>query len=99
DLQVGLHSLSGPVDVYLAIHAPVLDPNTFFIIKPDNSVQPHTEGIVPWRSATEGPLSLSLYGPVPIEGLAAGTYYFYAVVLPHGAPGGYYLWQTSFTVP
>jgi hypothetical protein len=96
-LQIALPRFTGPVDVYLALSAPALDPNNIYLILPDSSIQPlSTVGLVPWKASTIGPINESLFGDIPVNLLPVGTYTLYLVVTPANNFSDYYLWTTYF---
>ncbi|HDL15011.1 MAG TPA: hypothetical protein ENH28_02465, partial [Euryarchaeota archaeon] len=96
-IQVGLNQFAGPVDIYLGIYAPAIDPN-IWIIKPDLSLQPVSDGLVPWKAGTTGPINESLYGDILASGLPQGIYYLYLAVTPAGSIERFFLWETYFTI-
>ncbi|MEM7827921.1 MAG: DUF1566 domain-containing protein, partial [Candidatus Aenigmatarchaeota archaeon] len=97
-LRVSLPEFISPVDVYLAIYAPVIDPN-IWMIKPDLTLQPVSMGLIKWRENTIGPINEALYGDISISGLPHGTYNLYIAVTPSGNLENFYLWSTYFIVP
>jgi len=98
-LRVSLAEFSGPVDIYLGIYAPSIDPN-IWLIKPDLNLQPLSEGLVPWKVNTTGPIDDPLYGDIPVSSLPEGDYYpfLYIEVAPSGSTSAYYLWMTYFAI-
>ncbi|HDL15010.1 MAG TPA: DUF1566 domain-containing protein [Euryarchaeota archaeon] len=97
-IQIGLNQISGPVDIYLAIYAPEVDPDNIYLITSD-TIQPLSEGLVPWKANTTGPIDDTLFGNIPISGLPLGTYNLYLAVTPAGTMDSYYLWATYFVIP
>jgi Divergent InlB B-repeat domain len=98
-LQVSFPQFSAPVDIYLGIYAPGIDPNVW-IIKPDLSLQPASNGLVKWKENTTGPINEDLYVDIPISTLSSGTYNLAALVTPAGNSSfdAYYLWATNFII-
>lgn len=86
------------VDIYLGIHAQAVS-SEVFIIQPDNSLSPASQGVIPWRENTRGPFDESLYGHIPVNSLAYGTYDLYVVVTPSGSMNDFYLWHAVFDIP
>jgi hypothetical protein len=100
-LQIGFGLFSGPVDVYVGIYAPSIDPDHVYILMPDNvTLQPMTSStaLTPWVAGTLGNISKSVFGTIPVSALPAGTYSFYLVVTPAGSLDSYYFWTTAIDV-
>jgi hypothetical protein len=96
-MRIGLMEFSGPVDVYFGIYAPTVDAEVF-ILRADNTLQRLSDGLVPWKSTTMGPIDESLFGTVSLSTLPPDTYTFYLLVTPAGSTASYYLWSTSLQV-
>jgi len=97
-LQVVLPQFDGPVDVYCALQAPSVNPETF-LINSDLSLSTLSSGLVKWKDNVTTPIEESLYGIIPVKGLPPGTYYVYLMVTPHADLGKYTLYSTSFLIP
>jgi hypothetical protein len=97
-LHLGLNAFLGPVDLYFAIHMPDLDPANLYILTPNQTLQPHSEGIVPWKSNVSHSTDDTLFGDIPVSLLPASTYIFYLGATPSGQgfSGGFCLWSTVF---
>jgi hypothetical protein len=99
-LQVGIPTLAGPADVYLALFAEAIDPDNVYLITTGNTIQTLADGFDPWKANTTGPISEALFGNIDLTALPAATYLlFVAITSASGDLSAYYLWQTSFTVP
>lgn len=98
-LKVGFPQFSSPVDIYLALYAPAIDPNIWMITS-GLGLQPVSAGLVKWRESTVGPIDEALYGDITLAFLALplGTYNVYAAVTPAMSLSVYYLWQTHFVI-
>ncbi|MBA4374142.1 MAG: hypothetical protein C0402_14930 [Thermodesulfovibrio sp.] len=94
-IQVGFEAFDGPVDIYLGIAAPKIDPDNVYLVIPGNSVQPVSQGIVPWKTNISGPLNEGIFGDIPVSALPPGPYYFYLAVTPAGSLNSYYVWETQ----
>jgi hypothetical protein len=101
-LNVMVPQYLAPVDAYLMIYVPELDPANFYLIGPDNALRPLSAGLVAWREgltagAFEWPRqSYGGFGlPIP-----PGTYYFGLIVASEGSnlSGPYHFWVTNVTV-
>jgi hypothetical protein len=95
-MAVQLEAFSGPVDIYLGLYIPSLDPNNIYIFKEDNSLQTLAQGLVPWKKNVTGAVSEKLFGDIPVSNLPAGTYSLCLLITPAGSSNTYYLWVTSF---
>lgn len=96
DLRVGFSPFSAPVDIYLALYAPMFDSSNYYIVTPGSALQAFSRvGLIPWRTGVTGPIDESLFGPMASSGLPAGKYYIYVLVTPSGTLSPYYLWQTD----
>lgn len=103
DLQIGLPPFAGPVDVYLALYAPAINPGEIYLIVPAPSgytLAPLSSGLVPWEAAVTDPAFQSFFGSVPLSVLPRGSYSLGTLVTPAGASNltNYYFWVSSFTV-
>ena len=94
-LKVEFDQFPGPVDIYLAFYASAMGPD-IWLITPGPVLQSISKGIVPWKSATTGPIDEALFGEIPMSTLPAVTYNFYVLVSPPGSRESYNLWTTSF---
>jgi fibronectin type 3 domain-containing protein len=97
-LQVALPQFDGPVDVYCALQAPSVNPETF-LINSDLSLSALSSGLVKWKDNVTTPIEESLYGIIPVKDIPPGTYYVYLMVTPHEDLGKYTLYSTSFLIP
>ncbi|HWR88774.1 MAG TPA: choice-of-anchor Q domain-containing protein [Dissulfurispiraceae bacterium] len=100
-LSVDVGPLSNPVDVYIAaaylgIAAPP-QPD-IFILKPDNTFQNSSVGVVPWKTGITEAVE-ALTGNIPITSLPSGFYRFYVAVTPVDSTSTYYIWETGFFIP
>jgi subtilisin family serine protease len=97
NVRVGLYAFAGPVDIYVAVYAPAVDPANYYILTPNDKLKPvSTEGLVPWKNNVTGPLDESLFGEILDSRLPVATYYVYLIVTPPGSSDTYYMWSTSF---
>jgi hypothetical protein len=97
-LNIGLNQFTGPVDIYLALSAPAIDPNNIYLITP-NGFQPLSAGLFPWKQNVTAAIDEKLFGDIQISSLPTGTYYFYLLVTPAGNLNNYYLWSTDLVIP
>jgi hypothetical protein len=99
-LQVNLGPFEGPVDLYLAIFIPDVDPVSTFILKPDMTLQKHEDGIIPWKTNVEGSVSETLFVETPASFLPASTYHVYLAATHAGKDfsSSYCVWSTRYEV-
>jgi Regulator of chromosome condensation (RCC1) repeat len=99
-IELGMAGFNGPVDIYFGVFMPALDPVNIWILKHDTTFQPHSSGIVPWKTSITNPTSELLFNEIPIAVFAQGTYYVYLAATPAGKgfSGSFYLWMTEFEV-
>ncbi len=102
NLQASLADFQSKVDIYIALYAPTLDPQNFYLITPGNGVQRLQDGVIPWRSGTFGNIANETIFSFPASSLPLGFYTAYFLVIPSGLPitasVPFYLWETSFTI-
>lgn len=98
-LRISPSQCSGPVDVYFGVYAPSVAPDHVFILRPDCTLRPLSEGLVPWKANLTVDLDEILSGDVPTADLLPSIYYVYFVVTPAGRTDSCYFWQTSFVIP
>jgi hypothetical protein len=99
-LHVSLEAFSGPVDIYLGVYMPDVDPLNILILRSNNRFQSHLDGVVPWKENATGPVDEGLFGDISTSSLPAGTYEIYLGVTPTGQDfsGPFYLWKTGFEI-
>jgi hypothetical protein len=101
NLVIGLNRFAGPVDIYLAIYLPSIDPGHFYIFNPDGTLKPLIAGndLVAWQTSVENDINISLFGQgVPLWTLPTGIYNFYLLVSPHQSLSVFYFWATAVTI-
>jgi hypothetical protein len=67
-------------------------------LKEDATLQKLSDGFLPWKPATIGPIDEPLFGNISVSALPLGAYTLYLAVTPAGNTASYYLWSTSFTI-
>ncbi len=99
-VEIKLENPSGAYDAYLALQAPALDPNEFFMLGQDGTFYPFSQsGLVKWKQSATGKIEEKPFGDFPVSLLPGGTYNFNFMLTPAGSRDAYYLWQTSFSAP
>ena len=97
-VQNGWDPFINAVDIYFGLSAPAIGPD-LFILKPDNTFQPVSEGLIPWRENVKEDVQGTLFGEIPSSLLPTGTYTLYLLISPTGTVATYYLWSTTFLLP
>ena len=88
-----------PVDLYVALYAPAIDPLNVYLIKPDLSLQPLSQGLAAWQTNAAGSVNQKLYGDLPASFFPSGTYTLALLATASGDPSRFYLWVTAFAIP
>ncbi len=98
-VRAGFAKRSDPVDIYMALYVPALDPNVY-IVKPDNTVHPASKGIVAWKKNVTGIIDETPFGTLATSQFPKTTYFLGILVAPAGdtSLSKYYLWATSFAI-
>ncbi len=109
-LQIGIGEFSGPVDIYVGIYAPAINPDYIYILMPDNVTLQHVplnsltpNGTLqlssvtfsPWMANTSGNIDETVLRSMAVSSLPQGTYSLYLLVTPAGSLSSYYLWKTT----
>jgi glucose/arabinose dehydrogenase/plastocyanin len=95
NIEIGLNQFAGPVDVYLAVFAPSLNPE--ILVLTPSGLQPLSAGLTPWLQSTTGPLAVALLQSFPLSALPQGSYTFFLAAAPPADTSVFYLWMTGFT--
>ena len=94
-LEIGLGQFSDPVDIYLALYAPAIDPNLLIVTPAGLS----SSNLAPLFPGTLGNFFVLFFQDIPVSALPPGAYAFYLAVTPAGSFSHFYIWGTSFTRP
>lgn len=97
-LRIGLPAFSGPVDLYVGIMAPAIDPFHLYIVNPNGQLVVFETQLIAWKTAVTQPVDEFLFGDIPISALPPGQYHCYLLASPAGSLSSYYLWHTFFVV-
>lgn len=98
-LAIALNRFSGPVDIYVLLFMPSVDPNNVYEFTSWGALQPLSTGLSPLVPNTVGPLELGIIElPKPI--LPQGEYLFAVMVTPAGDTSltKFYVWITSISL-
>lgn len=102
-LELSIGKFSSPVDVYLALYAPGIDPVNIYLIRSDYMLQPLFFGFVKFKENTTS-VNERLFSDIPSSSLPSGNYQIYFLITPAGANmatgdiSSYYLYETNFTI-
>ncbi len=95
--QVTVGQFSNPMDMYLTVYAPEVDPFNIYLMHPDGTLQPVSSGVMPWMSGVTSVDQTAIN--MPTSGLAKGTYTVGLMAMPSGGNmSAYYMWKTYFVV-
>ncbi len=97
-LRISLAAFSGPVDLYVGIIAPALDPFHLYLVNPDGQLLVFETELVVWRRSVTQPVDAFLFGDIPVPALPPGQYHCYLMATSAGDLSRYYLWHTYFVV-
>jgi hypothetical protein len=97
-VHAAIGQFSNPMDMYLTVYAPAVDPFNIYLMHPDGTLRPVSMGIEPWMAGVTS-VDQTPVTNMPTSSLAKGTY---TVGLMATETGGnmstYYLWTTHFVV-
>ena len=97
-VHVAIGQFSDPMDMYLTVYAPAVDPFNIFMLHPDGSLKPVSMGIEPWMSGVTG-VDQTPVSNMSTSTLGKGTYTLGLMATPAGGNmSTYYLWTTRFVV-
>lgn len=96
-IHAAISEFESPVDMYMAVYAPSVDPFNVYLMDQDGAVQPMTMGAVAWK---EGVTSVDdVVANMPASSLPSGNYMLGLMVTPAGDDmSKYYLWTTNFVI-
>jgi hypothetical protein len=100
-IQVSIGQFANPVNVYLTAYEPSDisggQPLNVFNLSPDNSFQPLSDQLVPWRTGVTD-VDETIISDIPISDLPKGTHMLVLTVMSPDDRNSYYQWITYFTV-
>ena len=82
----------------MGLYVPALDADVW-LIGPDNSLRPLSQGLVKWKEGVMGPVSEPLFGNIQVTDLPPGSYHFFQAVTPPGNMERFYFWTTELAFP
>lgn len=99
-LRVSLLAFSGPVDLYVGIMAPAIDPYHLYLVRSDGQLMIFETDLVPWKTAVTSPVDEALFPDISVWALPPGQYHCYLLATPAGNKDltSYDLWHTYFDV-
>ena len=97
-IHTAVGQFSNPMDVYLTLYAPADNPFNIYMMHPDGTIKPASEGIEPWMTGVTS-IDQTPVTNVPTAGLPKGTYTVGLMATPSGGNmSTYYMWTTHFVV-
>ncbi|MCP4578051.1 MAG: beta-propeller fold lactonase family protein [Deltaproteobacteria bacterium] len=100
-LLVGANEFSSPMDVYLGLSMPAIDPSKLYLFT-SAGLKPISAGFLPWKSSVTD-ISGVVVSEYDALLLPTGNYAFFLRVVPAGTPAAnlsmnYYQWSASLSV-
>ncbi len=100
-LQVRTGALDAPMDAYFAIQANPLLSNTPLILTEDDSLQPLSGKLKPWKTNVDN-IDDAPFDGIALSNLPVGDYTFYLLLVPAGSDNplqnNYYLWTATMAL-
>jgi hypothetical protein len=95
-----LSQVSGPVDLYFLVIIPAVDPVNIYLMKSDNSFQPVSAGLSPWKTGITVLNTERVIADIPKAALPAGPYIFELLVVPAGDQSltKFFAWATILII-
>jgi len=98
NVHVAIGQFSNPMDLYLTVYAPAIDPFNLYLIHPDGTIKPVSEGFEPWMAGVTS-VDQTPVPNMPTSELTPGTYTVGLMATPTGGnTPAYYMWTTNFVV-
>ncbi len=88
---------SGPMDMYVTVFAPAMDPFNIYMVHKDGSLHPVSAGFVPWMQGVTS-VDQDVIGSMPVSSLPKGTYMLGLMATPSGSMSSYYMWMTNVNI-
>ncbi len=97
-LQAAIGQFSSPMDMYLTVYAPAVDPFNIFEMHPDGTFHRVSNGFEPWMTGVTA-VDQTPIPDMPTSNLPKGTYTVGLMATPSGGNmSTYYVWTTHFVV-
>jgi hypothetical protein len=97
-IHAAIGQFSNPMDVYLTLYAPADNPFNIYMMRPDGTIKPASEGIEPWMTGVTS-IDQTPVNNLPTAGLPKGTYTVGLMATPSGGNmSTYYMWTTHFVI-
>ena len=97
-IQAAVGQFSSPMDVYMTVYMPAIDPFNVWLLHQDGSLYPVTDGFEPWMTGVTA-INQTPISNVDTSTLPKGTYALGLMATPSGQDmTTYYLWTTHFTI-
>ena len=97
DFIIALENFTAPVDLYLGLYAPALDPGDVYLFTESGNIQGFkTAGLQPWKHKLTDSIFTTVLSNIPTNSLPYGTYTFYLLVTPADTLEPQWLWSTAF---
>jgi len=111
-LQIALSQFQVPVDVYVIVYSPMLDPNSIFNVSPSISLQVISleqflqaaiagvppAGMTPWMASVMEPVNSTLFANIPVSDFPPGEYSFFVIVTLPNDLFNFDFYATNFAI-
>ena len=98
NIHAAIGQFANPMDMYLAIYAPSIDPFNIYLMHPDGTIKPVSAGFEPWMAGVTA-VDETPIANLPTSELTPGTYMIGLMATPRGGNmSTYYMWTTNFVV-
>ena len=97
-IHAAIGQFPSPMDMYLTVYAPAIDPFNIYLMRPDGSLQPVNMGFEPWMTGVTA-VDQTPITDMPTSTLPKGTYTVGLMATPAGGNmSTYYMWTTHLVV-
>ncbi|MDA8105255.1 MAG: hypothetical protein M0Z71_07700 [Nitrospiraceae bacterium] len=97
-VHAAVGQFSSPMDMYLTVYAPAVDPFKIYLMRPDGALRPASMGFEPWMTGVTS-VDQTPVTNMPTSALPKGTYTIGLMATPAGGNmSTYYMWTTHFVV-
>ena len=97
-IHAAIGQFANPMDMFLIVYAPAIDPFNIYLMHPDGSLDPMYWGFEPWMTGVTD-IDQTPITNMPTSTLPKGTYTVGLMARPTGGDlSTYYMWTTHFVV-
>jgi len=97
-VHAAIGQFTNPMDMYLTVYAPAVDPFNIYLMRPDGTLHPVSTAFEPWMTGVTS-IDQTPIANMPTSDLPRGTYTVGLMATPSGENmSTYYMWTTHFVV-